>query len=123
VVVVEDLAGLFNVQHVGRLLHPGQLREPLEVGPHDLVLCHRRVHPLQPLKFPRSRFAGLGGQRSVVDPLVEVLDLVLFLVLFAELLFDRVELLTQDVLALLFAELALDRRLQLARNFEDLILM
>ncbi len=78
------------------------------------------MHPLQPFKLPRGGFAGLGGQRGIVDPLVEVLDLILFLVLFAELLFDSVELFTEDVLALFFAELALDCRLQLPRDFKDL---
>ena len=58
-----------------------------------------------------------------VDLLAKLLDLLLLVVVFAELLLDRLELLAQEVLALVLADFRLHLRLDLRPELEDLELL
>ena len=69
--------------------------------------------PLEPCELAVGRLARLLGQAGRLDPLAQLVDLGLGLVLLAELALDRLELLAQVVLALALLHLGLDLRLDL----------
>ena len=113
VVLVEDLAGVLDVEVVLGLLRPGQLDQPLEVGADDAVLGGGRRQPLQPAELALGLLPRLLGQLRLLDPLAQLVDLGLLLVALPQLLLDRLQLLAQEVLALALVDLRLDLRLDL----------
>jgi hypothetical protein len=108
VVGVEHLAGVGDVEVVLAARGPGQLDQPLEVGADDAVLGRRRGQLLEPRELAVCRLAGVLGQAGLLDPLAQLVDLGLLLVLLPELGLDRLQLLAQQVLALPLVELGLD---------------
>ena len=67
-----------------------------------------------------AAFCGLLGQSGRLDPLAQLVDLGLLLVLLAELVLDRLQLLAQEVLALALVDLRLDLGLDLGAELDHL---
>ena len=88
-------------------LDPGQIGEPLEVRPGDVELGRLLLHRARAARAAsRAIFSASGGSLRAAQPLAQLLDLVVVAAL-AELLFDGLHLLAQDVLALRLAHLLL----------------
>ena len=117
---VENLAGVLDVEIVGGPLVPGEVEEPVEVGPDHAVLGGGRGEPLEPAELAVGDPARLLGQRRALDPLPQLVDLGLLLVALAELLLDRAELLAQVVLALALVDPLLDLGLDLGAELDHL---
>ena len=113
VVLVEDLAGVPEIEIVLGGLVPRQRRDPLEVAADHAPLRHRRLEPLEPGQLAVGLLADLLGELDRRQLLAQLVDLGLDLVGLAELLLDRLELLAQEVLALALVELGLDLGLDL----------
>src|SRR5262249_13227614 len=92
---------------------PGQIDEPLQVGPDDAVLGGHRGQLLQTAELPLGGLLRLLGQPGLLDPLAQLVDLDLLLVALPELLLDRLQLLAPEVLALPLVALGLARGLDL----------
>ena len=71
-------------------------------------------------KLALGRFAGVLGQLRRLDLLAQLVDLGLLLVLLAELLLDRLQLLAEEELALALVDLGLDLGLDLGAELDDL---
>jgi hypothetical protein len=99
VVLVEDRARLRDVDLAAGQRVPGQAGHPVEVGADDAVLRRGRRHVREPIELALGLAARLLGQSGLFDSAAQGGD-VLVLVLVAELLADRAELLAQEVLAL-----------------------
>ena len=108
VVGVEDLAGVLDVEVVGGRLRPRQVDQPLQVGADDAVLGRRRGQALEPRELALGGPLRVLGQLGRLDPLAQLVDLGLGLVLLAELALDRLQLLAQVVLALTLLDSRLD---------------
>jgi hypothetical protein len=99
VVFVQASARLFDVELVASQAAPREVRDPLEVGPGDVVLRRLRLHPAHPAELLARDLLHLFRQPRGAQPVAQLLDFV-FLAAFAELLFDRPHLLPQYLLAL-----------------------
>ena len=117
VVLVEDLGGVVEVEAVVRPRVPGELGHPFEVGPDDLAFHRLPAGPLQSPEFALDLGPGLLRELDLVETLPQ-LDQVAGLVVFPQLLLDRLELLAEVHLALPLAELLLDLRLDLGLRLE-----
>ena len=120
VVLVEDLLGVVDVAVLLAALTPGQGEHPVDVVAHHGRFRAHGLHHLelaQLLLQPLTRLVrGVLG----VDLLLELRDLVLELVAFAELLLDRLHLLVEVVLLLRALHLLLDARADLLFDLQDL---
>src|SRR3989454_3438959 len=123
VVLVEDPPRALDVDVVGRLLLPGHRHEPVDVRPGDGVLRRRRRHLGEPVELPESLALGLLRHARRLDLVAQRPDFLRALVGLAELLLDRLHLLTQVVLALRLRHLGLDVGLDLGAQLEDLRLL
>ena len=101
-------------------LRPGQLDQPLEVGADDAVLGRGGRQFLQPRELAVGRLAGVLGQLGRLDPLAQLVDFGLLLVLLPELVLDRFQLLAQEELALALVDLRLDLGLDLGAELDHL---
>ena len=122
VVAVEDVAGLGDVELVLGGDRPGQLHQPLEVGPGDGVLGRRRLHHLQAVELLQRDLLDVGRHLGVGDLLPEVVEVAAALVDLAQLFLDRLQLLAQDVLALVAPHLLLDLGVDLLAHLQHLVL-
>ena len=115
--------GLGKVDHLVGPLVPRQRDEPVEIRARHGVLGRGRRHPRQPIQLAVGFL--LDGLRHAgrLDLLAQLLDLFLLVVVFAELLLDRLELLAQEVLALVAADFRLHLRLDLRAELQDLELL
>ena len=120
VVLVEHLPRVSDVEVVGGLLRPGQLNQPLEVAADDAVLRRGGRQPFEPRELAVGGLARFLGQPGGVEPLAQLVDLRLGLVLLAELALDRLQLLAQVVLALALVHLRLDLGLDLRAELDHL---
>ena len=105
VVCVQDLARVVRIEALSRALAPRNRQEPVEVGPDHRGLA-RLAHPLQSAELSLGLIAHLVRHPRFVDLAPIIVDdrsLVL-----AELLADRLELLSEEVLALLLLGAGLD---------------
>ena len=107
VVLVEDPAGLGDVDTGGALHLPRQLDQPVEVGAQHRVLARGIRHPLQPLELLARGLLDLLRHLGAADGLAQLGDLGALLVRFAELFLNLPELLAQDELALALVHLLL----------------
>ncbi len=105
-VLVEDLAGMGDIQVIGRGFGPGQGDQPVEIGADDAVLGRGSGQAGQTFQLAFGLFLGLLGHFGVFDLLAEFLRLDRLLVLLAELLLDGFHLLAQEVFALDLFDLA-----------------
>ena len=110
VVAIQDAACPLEIQLVGRVLAPGQDRDPVQIVAGHGVFRRARLQHAQLVHLLFDPLARLLRQRERFDPLVEAVDLRGTVVLSdTELLLDRLELLAQKELALLLVHLLLDR--------------
>ena len=119
-VLVQDAAGLRQIDLVLGLLGPGQGDQPVQIGAPDDVLRRGRGHGAQPVELALGRLARRRRHPGLVDLLLQLLDGRFRLVGRAELLLDRLELLAQDELALPLLHLVLDVLLDLAAQLHHL---
>ncbi len=99
-VLVEDAAGLGDVQVVVGPDVPRDLDHPVEVGPDPAVFGRLLGHALQAAELAFGLLLGALGHAGLFDLLAVLGDDALALVGLAELLLDGLELLAKDVLAL-----------------------
>src|SRR5204863_510634 len=121
VIVLQDLRGALQVERLLRPLVPGQLGHGLEVRTDHLRFHGIAIRPLQPLQLALDLLlGGLGKvQRPEALPQLVHLD---HLVLFPELLADRLQLLSQEHLPLTLAQLLLHLRLDLLLRVQHISL-
>ena len=107
-VLVEHLPRVGDVEVVLGLLRPGQVDQPLEIGPDHAVLGGDRRQLLQARELAVGRLLRLLGEVRLLDSLAQLVDLRLLLVRLPELVLDRLHLLAEEVLALALVDLGLD---------------
>ena len=112
-----------QVDHFLGPLGPGQRHQPVEIGARDGVLGRRHRHLRQAIELAR-RFLQHGlGHAGRLDLLAQLVDFLGLVVVLAELLLDRLQLLAEEVLALVLADLRLHLRLDLRPELEHLELL
>jgi len=119
-VLVEDLRGGLDVELVVRADVPGQANQPVDVGPDHADFRRGRGDPAHPVDLLDRPGLDLLRHAGRLDLLAKLVDLGLLRVLLTKLALDRLQLLTQDVLALGLVHLGLDLGLDLALQLEDL---
>jgi hypothetical protein len=120
VVGVEDLPGILDVEVVLGALGPGEVGDPVQVGPGHGVLGAGGGDALEPVQLLHRHLLDLGGQAGLLEPLAELVELLLLLAELSQLLLDGLELLAQVVLALRLRHLALHGGVDLVGELEDL---
>src|SRR5262249_37040456 len=100
-ILVEDGPRPRDVDGASGLLPPGECQEPVEPAPGDPELGRDGGDLLEPGQLSISLAARIGGQRGLLDPLLELRDLRTFAFLLAQLALDGAQLLAQEMLALL----------------------
>ncbi len=109
-IAIQDAARALEIQLVGRVLAPGQDRDPVQIVAGDGVFRRACLQHAQLVHLLFDALARLLGQDELFDPRCEAVDLGGAVVLGdAQLLLDRLELLAQKELALLLVHLLLDR--------------
>ena len=104
VVLVQDLPRPADVDGPAAQLGPGQTRQPLEVGDDHAVLGRGRRQALQPRELPIRLAPGLLRQAGLLDLPTQLGQPSVAIVLIAELLVNRPELLPQVEVALLLGK-------------------
>ena len=99
---------------------PRQREDPVEVRADDAVLGGGGREALEPVHLARRRLGGVLGQVLGRELLEQLVDLGLVVVDLAELLLDRLQLLTEEELALGLVDLARDLRLDLRAELRHL---
>ena len=114
-VLVEHPAGALEVEVVLGVGAPGDVEDPVEVGPDDLVLGRLVGDAPEPRELALGGLPHVIGQRGIVDAPPQLVDL--GLVALTQLVLDRLELLAQHELALALVDvllhLGLDARAEL----------
>ena len=108
VVLVQDLLGALDVPHLARRLLPGHRHEPVDVVARDGRLGGHVRHRLEPLELGERLLLRVLRHPGLLDLGPQLLDLVGLVVLPAELLVDRLDLLVEVVLLLGPLHLLLD---------------
>ena len=120
VIGIQDLAGVGHVEVVLGADAPGEVDDPLQIGPDHAVFGRGGRQALEAPELAVGLLLRLLGQLGRVDPLAELVDLGLLLVGLAELVLDRLELLAQVVLALSLLDPRLDLGLNLGAELDHL---
>jgi hypothetical protein len=120
VILVEDLAGVRDVEVVVGGDRPWEVREPLEVGPDHRVLRRLRRDDAQSLQLVVGSLARRLRQLRRVELLAQLLELRGAAVPLAELALDRPHLLPEIELLLVLRQLRLDLALDLRAELEEL---
>ena len=119
VVLVEDLLRLGDADVVLRLLLPGKLHHPVQVGAHDGRLGRIGMHPLQAAELFLGLLQHLLGHPGPFDLPLQVVDFLGLPVDVAQLLLDRLHLFPEEIFPLAFRHLllrlVLDLRLHLGK--------
>ena len=116
---VEDLSRPSQVEPVAAGLAPGENGQPVEIGANDRVFGRARVHAGQPLELAFRLGLHLARRVGVLDPFPQLADLGVFVLAFAQLVLDRLQLLAEEMVALGLGQLAADLLLDLGRKLED----
>ena len=119
-VLVEDLAGLDEVEVVDGRLVPGQGEHPVEVIADDRSLGRLGMHLGQADDLLLELLAGLVGDLDLLQPVLVGLDLLLDLRPLPELLLDGLHLLAEEVLLLELVHLSLGLGRDLRLDVEEL---
>ncbi len=123
VILVENLPGLGDVHFAARRFRPGQNREPLNVVARERVVGGHGRHARKAVELFQRLFLGLLGHTGGFDLFAQLFDILLALVLFAELLLDGLHLLAQIVVALRLLDLVLHFGLNLVAQLLDFELL
>ncbi|MNK67791.1 hypothetical protein D3C87_871360 [compost metagenome] len=92
-VLVQDLPGAGDVQVIRSRAVPGQVHDPVEVGPDDRMLGGAGRQALQPSEFALGFLEGLGRRGGLGQLLAQLRDFRLALVALPELLLNGLDLL------------------------------
>ena len=120
VVLVEDGAGVRDVEVVDGRLAPRQVEEGLDVGADDAKLAARGLHLLQAAELLLDDLVDLVGHLFGVEAGLEVVEVAVVAVDLAELLLDGLVLLPEVVLLLVLIHLLFDLVLDLVGDLGDL---
>ena len=123
VILVENLAGLANIDLRARALGPGQHCQPLDVVAREAVVGGHGRHAREPRQLLQRLLLYLLGHARGFDLLAQVFHVALALVLLAQLLLDGLELLAQVVVALRLLHLVLHLGLDLGAQLLHLDLL
>ena len=118
-VLLQHALGVLDVEIVLRLLRPGQIGDPLQVGAGDGVLGAGGGDALEPVQLLVGNLLHLRRKPDLLQALAQLVELLLLLAQLTQLLLDRLELLAKVVLALGLGHLALDLRVDLRAEFEN----
>ena len=119
-VVVQLLAGAFQIEIVLRYVVPRQLQQQLQVGHLHRILRHGGIQPLDLLQLLLEGLTDLLGPVLLLRLLAHALDIGIGAV--AQLILDRAHLLLEVVVALLLVDLLLDALLDLVLQLGELLL-
>jgi hypothetical protein len=119
VILVEDTAGLHDVDMVGCFGGPRQRYQPVEIGADDAVLGAGLWHFGKPVQLSIRCLLDVFGHVRLFDFLAQLVRFGLLRIDLAELLLDRAQLLAQVELALVLFHLALNVALDLVTEFDD----
>ena len=106
VIGVQHLSRVHRIQTLVGALRPRHSDQPVDVGANHGGLARRFAHPLEPAELALGLLTHLVGHTGLVDLLAVLIDD--RRVVLAQLLADRVHLLSQEVLALLLLGARLD---------------
>ena len=120
VVLVQDRARPLDVELVLGLNPPRDVEQRLEVRTRDAILAGGRLHHTQPVELLAAGLFDLLRQIRFLDRGRDILEVATLTVELAELLFDRLELLAQVVLALILVDLFFDLALDLVADAQHL---
>ena len=123
VIRVEDLLRAHEVDRLVAALGPRQRREPVDVGARHRVLGGGRRHFFEAAELAHRLFLHILGHAGGVDPLAQLVELAGVILVVAQFLVDRFELLAEEVLALVLADFRLHLGLNLRSDLEDLELL
>ncbi len=119
-VLVKHLPRMGNVYHALGRHRPRQAKQHLEIRPDDRVLRGSGGQALESRKLTVHLLASLLGELLLLRLLTQSVHLGGLLVLLAQLLLDRAELLSQEVLSLSLAHRLLRLGLYLSPQLENL---
>jgi hypothetical protein len=119
VVLVENALHFLDVDIVVGRDAPGERDQPVDVVPHDGGFGRHEGHLLELVELLHGLVVHVLRHPRLLDLLGELLDLVRELVLVAQLLANRLELLVEVELLLVLVDLAPDLPLDLPLQFQD----
>ena len=105
-VLIQNSAGVTNIEVVFRPPCPRQGYKPIEVASNHAIFGSRGWQARQPLQFATCLLLSFFRHVGLFDLLTEFLCLGSLLIFFAEFLLDRFHLLTQEIFALHLFDLA-----------------
>ena len=116
----EHLPNGRQVNGICRGFLPGQFEHQIQISPEHLMICRRWRHFGQALELPFRFLPHMVGQVRLGHLFLEMGDLVVVAVLFAQFLLNRFQLLAQHVFALALADLRLRIAGDLVAELENL---
>src|SRR6516225_3152183 len=119
-ILIQDATRLADVDGVGVEFRPGQIDEPIQIGPDHPVFGGGLGHALKSLELLRGLVLGLFRHPRLLDRVAQLADLDRFFVALAQLFLDMAQLLAQDMLALLRGERLLGLLADLLGELEHL---
>ncbi len=119
-ILVENRTHVSEVEIVLGRDDPWHVAQPLEIRSGDVVFGRLGRNALQPCQLAIGFLAHDLGHAGLLDLLLELGDLALRIVTFAELLANRLHLLAKQELPLTFVERLLDGLLNLLADLEYL---
>ncbi len=116
---VQHLLGVDEIILDLGALAPRNAEQPVEIVAHDGRLGGHRRHLAQLLELALGLLAGFLRELGLVDPLLELGEFVLAILLVAQFLLDGLHLLVQVVLALRLLHLPLDAGTDALLHLQD----
>ncbi len=120
VILVQDLAGVDQVEVVLGPHRPRHVHQPLKVAPRDRVLRGLRRHARQPVQLAVRLLLHLRRHPRLLHPLAQLGDLLLAVLALAQLLADRLHLLAEEELLLVLVDVLAHRVADLRADLEHL---
>ena len=99
---------------------PGQIDEPLQEIPDDLVIRRVGRGPLEAFQFPFRLLHGVGRQLRLLQPELELVDLPGGVIAFPQFLLQGLDVFPEVVVFLGLVHVALHLALDLLAQFQDL---
>ena len=99
-IFIQDLSHPRKFETIYRGLAPRQFQQQLQVAADDLMLWRGRGNLRKPPKFTVGFLADVLRQAGLLNAFLELADVALIAVVFAQLLLDRLQLLPEQVFPL-----------------------
>ena len=107
-VLIQNLFGLFQIQHILRRVVPRHIDEPIQIGARNRRLRRERCHFGQTFNFFFCRFFGLRRQTVLFNFYAQGIQFLLEIIFLAEFLLNRLHLLVQIIFFLVLFNLGAD---------------